>query len=796
MNGGACYHCGEVVSTHALIRATLDGSERRFCCNGCRAAAEWLHQGGLAEFYNLRSAPSGRVEAEHDFSDWDSAGFRRLYVHENDGMAECDFSIGSIRCAACAWLIGRVGQQIPGVAAISVDPATTRARVRFDAGRVPLSTIAMRLAAIGYAPRIVQDPAEAAEERRRSLKRLAVAGLGAMQAMMFTEALYWGASELDVGTRDFFRIAAMLVATPVVFYSGLPFFRGALREWSLRRPGMDVLVALSVGLAYLVSMIETIRGGPVVYFDAAVMFVFLLSATRHIESIARARATERLQLIASAQYQYANRIDSEGRATTIALRELSIGDHIRVASGESVPVDGRLHSADVRIDESLLSGESEPVQRTTGDAVLAGSIALDAPLLLEVTAVGTETRLGQLRARIGSGLLQRGNGSERGQRIAARFTVVMLAVAIGTGLYWSQVDITRALPAVLAVLAAACPCAFALALPASLAAAHAMLAKHGVIVTRPDALARTHRIDRIVIDKTGTLTEGRPRLVEIEIVDPLVTRSEALAVAAALERGHHHPIARAFTEFDLGMTIDNAKILVGAGVSGRVNGNDWRLGRADWSRTDDSDAILLSNATGVVARFRVADRLRSEAADAVRDWQQFAQVDILSGDHPQTVDRVAASLGIGGRGRLGPEQKRTELHALREAGHRVMMIGDGLNDAESLMAADVGIAMAGGAAIAQCHADVLLLRDDLRLVRLLIDTAARARRIARENIAWSIGYHLLIVPFAVAGVLSPWLAAVGMAASSLLVTLNALRLRRAPVVVSTRSRSPLRELPT
>ncbi len=793
MTDDRCYHCGEAVSTHALIHATLDGATRAFCCTGCRAAAEWLHQGGLADYYALRSESTGRVDPTQDFSDWDSAGFRRLYVHDIDGQSECDLSIGNIRCAACAWLIDRVGQQMPGVSSISVDPATTHARVQFDPTRAPLSAIATRLAAIGYAPRIVQDPADAKRERRQSLKRLVVAGLGAMQAMMFTEALYWGAGELDVGTRDFFRIVAMLVATPVVFYSGFPFFRGAWRELSLRRPGMDVLVALSVGLAYLASMIETIRGGPVVYFDAAVMFVALLSGARHVEAIARNRATERLQLIAAAQHQHADRVDEHGQATAIALSELRQGEHIRVPTGESVPVDGRLLSANARVDESLLTGEAEPVQRATGDTVLAGSIALDAPLLLEVVAIGTATRLGQLRARIGAGLHQQASSTELGQRIAARFTLVMLAVAAFTGIYWLQTDASRAMPAVLAVLAAACPCAFALALPASLAAAHAMLAKQGVIVTSPDTLARTVRIDRIVTDKTGTLTEGRPRLTDTVVLDPAQSQQQVLAIAAALERGHRHPIAHAFREFDTGLVVADAQTLAGAGVSGTVAGTQWRLGRGGWFGADDSEAIVLANDAGKVARFRIADRLRIDAADAVRDWQGFARVEVLSGDHPHAVTAVAEALGIDGRGRLTPDQKRAAIHALRDAGHHVMMIGDGLNDAESLAAADLGIAMGGGAAIAQCHADVLLLRDDLRLVRLLVDTAQRARRIARQNLAWSIGYHAAIVPFAVAGVMSPWLAAVGMAASSLIVTLNALRLRKAPPAPTSSRHDPMRE---
>ena len=780
MNAGACYHCGEAVPCGAPIRAALAGVERSFCCSGCRAAAEWLHQGGFGDYYTLRSATAARVETAADFSDWDGPGFARLYLREVDGLSECDLSIGNLRCAACAWLIDRVLTRMPGVAGVSVDPATTHARLRFDAAQTPLSRIAAQLAALGYTPQIVPDPADAAAARRQSLKRVAVAGIGAMQAMMFTEALYWGEGELDLGTRDFFRMLALLVATPVVFYSGAPFLRGAWRELRLHQPGMDLLVALAVMLAYAASVLETVRGGAVVYFDAAVMFVFLLAAARHVEAVARARAGERLRLIASAGQAHAMRLDASGCPTPVALAELQPGERIRVAVGEAAPVDGVLENEPAQVDESLLSGEATAQTRHPGDLVLAGSIALDVPLTLRVRAVGSATRLGWLRARIGNGLHGSGQAAAPGRRAAAAFTLAMLALALLTGLYWSATDPQRALPAVLAVLAAACPCAFALALPTSLAAAHSMLARHGVIVTDPRALAQAATVDRIVVDKTGTLTEGRPRLAATELLDAGRTQEEVLAIAAALERDQRHPLAHAFRGFDRGDVVTAARIEPGFGVAGTLHGCEWRLGRGDHDAPAGADDLVLAAGKHAVARFRLVDRVRDEAAAAVRGWQRFARVEIHSGDATAAVEAVARPLGIVAHARRTPQQKRAAIAELRAQGHRVMMIGDGLNDAESLALADVGVAMGGGAALAHCHAGVLLLRDDLRLVQLLVDCARRTRRIARQNLAWSVGYHLAIVPLAVSGSMAPWLAALGMAASSLLVTLNALRLQRAP----------------
>lgn len=789
-----CYHCGEALAARA-VHAEIEAVERHFCCIGCRAAAQWLHQSGLADYYTLRTTATGRVDDSVAFAEWDSAGFKHLYVREVDGHSECDLSIANVRCAACAWLIGRVAQQMPGVQSITVDPATASAQLCFDPERTPLSAIAQQFAAIGYTPSVVSHSADVSASRRQSLKRLAVAGLGAMQAMMFTEALYFGADELGNGTRDFFRVIAAVITTIVVFYAGAPFFRGAWHEVRLRQPGMDLMVAISVGLAYAVSLVETARGGAVVYFDAAVMFVFLLTAARHIEAVARARANERLQLRLGAEHQRAERVAADGSVQVVALSELACGDQVRVASGESVAVDGVLIDRLAQVDESLLTGESRPVSKQAGDTVLAGSIALDTPFQIEVSAIGAATRVGQLRTLVRSALMRATGSTESGARSAAAFTIAMLAIATASGLIWSIFAPERALPAVLAVLAAACPCAFALAIPLSRAVTHAMLAQRGVIVTTPDALARAATIDRIVIDKTGTLTEGRLRLGDVELLDPAFDRDEVLAIAAALERGHRHPIASALREYDSGVAVGDARLVVGQGVSGVIAGQSWRLGQAVWLQQSESAGVILANAQGSVARLQFEDRLRPQARTAVANWRRFGSIEMLSGDAEAAVTGVADTLGITACSRMTPAQKCAHLRDLQAQGHHVLMLGDGLNDVESLAAANIGIAMGGGSALTQCHADVVLLRDDLSLVGLLIDSARRTQRITRQNMAWAIGYHVLLLPFAISGLMPPWLAALGMSASSLVVVLNALRLGRSANPTIPTTDSSWREVP-
>lgn len=785
-----CFHCGEALDGLAC-GARVGGQEQRFCCAGCMAAAEWLHSGGLGDFYRLRSELSPKSEHDVDYSAWDSAAFQRLYVRPVDPQqtvptqVEMDVSFDGIRCAACAWLIPKVAASIHGVDAIDLNPATGRARLRWNAQQIPLSAIVEQFALLGYRARVAAAGVDAQRAARRSsLKRIAVAGLAAMQAMMMSEALYFGSAEMDLSTRDFFRVITLILSTPVVLWAGAPFFRGALIEWRFRRLGMDTLVALSVGLAYATSVVETLRGGPQVYFDAAVMFVFFLLVARHVEAMARDRARasiDRLQTLPDT----VQRIDG-GQLVVVGLLEVVIGDVLQVDVGQNIPADGSVESACAELDESLLTGEALAQRRQYGDRVLAGSVVLAAPLRMRVSALGAETWIAQLSRLVSQSAAQRPDVVQRAERWAARFVAVMIVLAAVAGASWFFIDATRVLPVVLAMLAAACPCAFALAAPATVTAAQARLARHGILLLRADALERAASIDRVAFDKTGTLTRGHPMIEHIEIVAADATPEQVLALAAALERGHRHPVARAFTaSTGSPMALAECTAVVGAGVCGVVNGQSVRLGRrqfADRPDVDDDGRVWLSQDGRTLAAFTLADPLRAEAAASIATLHAAGlSALIYSGDASAKVRGIAELLQIArAHGDLRPEQKLSLLLAEQRSGHRVAMVGDGINDGPVLAAADLAIAMGEAAPMAQKTADVVLLRPLLSLLPELFATAHQAQRILKQNMLWALTYNALMLPAAVLGVMPPWLAALGMSLSSLFVVLNSARLLREP----------------
>jgi Cu2+-exporting ATPase len=780
----ACFHCGEPVPARGAVRASLAGSERAFCCGGCEAAAAWIESAGLAGYYRARTAPALVPEpaAEAAFAGWDTPAFAARHCSARDGNRTTTLVVEGIRCAACAWLIERALAQQPGVAAVSVNAATSRLALEWDPASSPLSRLAALLARLGYRVHCParEDARAAAGERRSSLKRLAFAGLGAMQAMMLSEALYFGAGELDLATRDFFRWLTLLVATPVVFYSGWPFLAGAWRQLSLRAPGMDLLVAVSVLLAWAASVVETLRGGEAVYFDAAVMFIFFLLAARHLETEARRRATAALDVLARAQPELAVRLDAAGGEETVAVSAVVPGDRLRVRAGSAVPVDGVLLAAAAELDESFITGESRAVAHAPGELLLAGSVALGGPLEMRASRAAAESTVARLAELAARAQAERPRAARVADRVAGVFVVGMLAVAALVGLAWAWIDPSRALPVTLAVLAATCPCALALAVPAAIAAAQAAFARQGALVLDADAIESLARADTAVFDKTGTLTGGRPQLAAVEAFS--VARDEVLAQAAALERGMHHPLAAAFRCFDDGRLAADVRVLAGQGIEGRIGGELRRIGTRGFATGEarGDEGIWLGDGRRAFARFDCRDAPRPGAAEALAALREAGlSPEVLSGDSPARVASLASALGVHAwRARCRPAEKLERVRELRAAGRRVVMVGDGVNDAAVLAGADVAVALADGAALAQASASVVLAGRDLGRLPALIDTARRARRVMRQNLGWAIAYNGLALPLAALGFVAPWLAALGMAASSLVVTLNALRLAR------------------
>ncbi len=784
-----CFHCGEALPPDPP-QVQIDGAPRAVCCTGCGAAAGWIREAGLDAYYSLREAAAGnRVEAElPDFTVWDRADVQAEHVHREGDVCELRIGVDGMRCAACAWLLDQALSREAGVEAIEANAATGRMRLRWHPEQVPLSRLLERVHRLGYRPQLL-DSAEAdaarLRERNTLLIRLGVAALGTMQAMMFAEALYLDTNnEMPEATRDFFRWIAFLVSSPVVFYSGWPFLAGMWRELRARRFGMDTLIATSTLLAYGASLVETLRGGAHVWFDAAVMFVFFLLAARYLERMARQRSAFAVDALARARPSLATRVLPDGRSEQVLSRQLQPGDRVRVAVGDPVPADGVLDGDAAEFDEALLTGESRPVTHVAGDAVWAGSLCVARPALVRVAQTGQQTRLSHLLRLVEHAQAQRPQLARMADGVASWFVLGLFIVALAVGLAWWRIDPDRTFEVVLALLVITCPCALSLAIPAALAAANGALARIGVLVLGENALDTLARVDHVVFDKTGTLTEGHPVVTGTDTFDG-VGADQALQWAAALERAARHPLARAFESVPADAQASAVEVHPGAGVTGTVDGRALRIGRRDFVAPGaDAPGVWLGDGARVLARFTLHDRARPDAAAAVEALRALGLgAEIASGDAADAVQALAAQVGVrDARGRLLPQDKLARLRTLQGEGRVVAMVGDGINDAPVLAGADVSIALAGGAPLAHQAADIVLAGERLMTLADAVRLARRTRRIVRQNFAWALAYNVVALPLAALGLVTPWIAALGMALSSLTVTLNALRLlRRAPV---------------
>ena len=791
-----CWHCGEPLPADPP-QARVAGVAHPVCCNGCRAVAEWIDQLGLGDYYRLRSASAPRAADRADAAR-SAAAFQRPELARHfvralpDGRSEAIVLVEGVHCGACCWLIEHTLARLPGIAAVGVNAQARRARIVYDSATVALASILDAIVRIGYRA-LPLDSAGLDDARRRETrdaqKRLAVAGFGAMQAMMYASALWFGAFDgVDVATRDFFRWLTLLAATPVVLYSAAPFFAGAKRLLAARRLGMDVPVALAVALIYAGSVVEVVTGGPDVWFESVSMFVFFLCVGRYLEMRARHRAGDLADALARLAPALADRVEPDGSLQRVGALELLPGDRVVVADGGSVPADGVLESPECHVDEALLCGESAPIVKRRGDSLCAGSVVVGSPATLRVSRVGADTVVAGIVALTARAASTRPRLARQGERAAAVFVARALLLAACTAIGWSLVDPAGAFAATVAVLVVACPCAFALAAPAAVTRALAVLTGRGVLVVRPDALEDLTSITHVVFDKTGTLTEPRiahERTVALRDVD----RDAALALAAALAQGSRHALARAF------MVVAPAALpavaaresLAGRGIGGVIGGRRYRLGRADYAeirdcaewQADVDEAVVLADDDGPIAAFHVDERIRPGARAAIDALlREGIRVAIASGDAKAKVAAAAASLGIADwAARQSPADKLARLEALRASGALVAVVGDGVNDAPMLAGADVAVAVGAAADAAQAASDLVLTGslDALADARAL---AGEMLSILRQNRRWALGYNLAAVPLAALGFVPPWLAAIGMSASSLFVVLNALRIGR------------------
>ncbi len=768
------------------------------CCPGCRAVAGMISANGLENFYQQRTAYNERPDerelaSREQYRIYDdpelAAGFTETAA---DGSVSARLLLGGMTCAACTWLIEHSLSALTGVNSALVNLQQSRLDVSFDPEQIALSDIFARVDALGYRVRPFQTSTQRqqmSDEYRIELRRLAVAGLGMMQVGMFAIALHAGDIQgIEAQYQGLLRWVSLLVASFVVVFSARPFFTTAWRHLRQGTLVMDLPVALAIGLAWLASAWATVSGTGQVYFDSVVMFTFLLLLGRFLER--RVRQRHALTWFdAESSLPDAAVARRDGQWVTVPRVQLAAGDTVLVKAGDTVAVDGRVTAGVSSVKEDTFNGEHLPRNVAAGDTIYAGTVNIDGSL--EATVLGSyrDSRLAALQRSVELAQTEKPALARLADRIASWFVGGVLLLTTATALAWYQVAPEQAFWVTLSVLVISCPCALALATPAALTSAASALRSTGVIVRGENALEALSRTTHLILDKTGTLTEGS---LKISVVQPLadIGEAEILVLAAALQRYSNHPVARAFADLQGGAVLEDVHYQVGAGLEGRKGSHRYRMGSETFCRelaaelpapADDSHYwVALCREGAALAWIGLDDTTRPEARDLVNSARRAGlQVELLTGDSSSQGPLLARSLNIDRVAwGLAPRDKMTHVHKLQQEGAIVAMVGDGLNDAPVLSLADASFAVAGATDLARTQADFVIVGGNLDKIMETWHKARQCRRIIQQNFAWALAYNLCAIPLAAMGFVPPWAAAIGMSLSSLLVVGNSLRLNK------------------
>jgi Cu2+-exporting ATPase len=784
---------------------------------------EAIFAAGLEGYY--RRTPEGEIfgpppEPPKDLALFDLDAVQEEFTDTATETRDINLLVEGIHCAACVWLIENGLRAMPGVEEARVNLTGRRLRVRWDNGRLKLSRILRRLGDLGYAAAPF-DP-ESAEgaigrENRAMLYRMAWAGFAMMNLMWISIALYAGADQGEF--RSLFQWLGFAIATPTLLYSGAPFFRGALSGLRSGHLSMDLPIAIGVTTTYVYSLYVTLGISSIgdVYWDTVVNFLFVILVGRYLEAISRRRAVASTQRLLDLQPKVATRLEGESGEveSVVPIRALKLGERVLVRPGERIPVDGEVIRGGSGVDESMLTGESRPVAKSIGDQVVAGTINGAGVLTVRIVALLRETALGRIIRLVEDAQASKAPIQRLADRIVPWFVAATLGLATLTFFIWVRVDVEIAVMAATAVLIITCPCAFGMATPMAVAVATGLGASRGILIKNGAVLERLSSIDHFVFDKTGTLTVGRPSVTGLmseqgrwrsldAAVDLTPTEREILKRLHALERLSEHPVATAILDLCEGAglervaaEVDAVEVAPGLGIKGRVDGVEILAGSRDWlirNRVRPWDAVSehpggpgglvhCAVAGEEVLRLGIADPLRPGAVGVIaRMRERGIRVSLLTGDRRETAEAIAEQLG----GRQGaveviaevlPEDKDQVIADLQRDGHRVAMVGDGVNDAPALVRADVGIAMGSGTDVSIASADIVLMSSDLERVEEAARLSRRTLRTIRQNIGISVVYNLVMVPLAMAAVITPLIAAISMPLSSLAVIGNSARIR-------------------
>ena len=807
-----CYHCEQPIKGKAPFRALIVGEEKPMCCAGCKAVAEMIADSGLTKYYDFRSEAAERPETamnlipdalkqQMHFYDHPDVAVQFISKSTNkQGKAILDayLIIDKITCAACVWLLENCIKRLKGVERFDINLTTHRAHLSFDPEQIKISEILIEILHLGYQGTPYDEQLEQKRlktEWRSLLMEFGIAALFSMQVMTISVALYLGyySGDMTDSSYHLLRWFSLFATLPCATYSSRSFYKAAYYDLKNKRLSMNVNISIAVIVGTLWSAYNTYMGIGETYYEGVTMFVFLLLGARVLETSARHKSLMISDDILKLKPNFAERICEDGSIELVATNRLNIGDHLLIKPGDSIPVDGILLDEIAMVDESLLSGESLPLEKHRGEQLIGGSVNYEQPLKMEVTNVGAETVLSKMSRLIDRSMSEKPKIAMLADIISTYFVIGLLICCVGTFAVWYFISgPSMAFGVTLAVLVVSCPCALALATPSALSAGNQAIIEKGLIATRAGALETLGKITDIVFDKTGTLTEGRLTINEVYLFTDKMDQFELTKIAASLEATSNHPIAHGFNEWMFENNVDlypinNSENSVGRGISGEVAGETYKIGRLDWfdlsKISQDFDSGLwvgLGIGSQLLAAFSLLDTLKEDTASVIASLKkQGYQLHILSGDRQETVNLFNETLSIENAiGDLLPEGKLAYVEKLQSERKIVAMLGDGINDGPVLAKADVSIAIGQGALLAQSTADMILMSDQ-HLEPLVegVKIAQRTDKIITQNLFWALLYNIVAIPCAMTGFVLPWMAALGMSLSSLIVVGNTLRIR-------------------
>ena len=793
-----CFHCQSEMPTAQAYSATINGENALFCCHGCVGAAQLINNMGLDAFYEYREKcgiNSVNSRTTPTALKWED--FANSEQTLSDGTKELRLVIPDIRCVACVWLIEQVLRKQSYVSEVQVNFAKRRLRLRYNSDADSQSLITL-IRHLGYTPAPDQTGTlrqGLEQQKKQMLIRLGVAGIGMMPVMMFALASYFAgpateqnaASGMDPLYETLFRWASLALSLPVVFYSAAPFHRGAFFSLRHRHLGMDVPVSLAILAAWSLSVYNTLTMGSTVYFDTACMFTFFLLIGRYVELISQQHFQDNedalLKLLPSTVTRVRNHNGKEIHET-ITLSEIQANDLLYVAAGDPIAADGIVVSGQSSVSDAAFTGEAIASIKGPGARVLAGASNHDAPLIIRAQCAAREFLIEQIRTLYEEASAYRPYWSRLADRAAVWFIATVLSLSFGAGLFWYLSGSPDYIVIALTVLVVACPCALSLATPVASTVATTALRNKGLLIRDGSLLERLANINAVVFDKTGTLTQARLQLIDIE-PHGHHHADQSLVIASTLEQYSQHPIAQAFSAAT-DLRASNVTLSQEGGIEGTIDGVTYRIGKPSFALPTkqplnppqkEGHWVLLAS-TELLAWFRLQDSVRLEAVKLIEELKHKGlKTAILSGDASNEGEAIARSLRVDElHTGLSPEDKIAHIRRLAQT-HSVLMIGDGVNDAGAMAAASCSIAIAPRDLVVQQCADATLLNPNLDLIPITLVFAKRCQKIIRQNIVWALCYNLTAIPFALLGLLPPWLAALGMSASSVVVVANANRLR-------------------